>query len=62
MKINNKKTQLLVVSPPNDCVTLASLSTQEGNELESVERLRLVVLTFGTEPGVATHIEAIEDR
>ena len=61
MKINEKKTQLLVISPPNGCNTGASLSAGNGVTIASVEKLRLVGFTFGSDGGAGEHVGAIED-
>ena len=61
MKINEKKTQLLVVSPPNGCNTGASLSAGNGVTITSVDKLRLVGFTFGSDGGTEEHVGAIED-
>ena len=61
MKINASKTQLLVISPPNGYRTKATVSA--GNEdIQSVDRLKLVGFTFGGEPGVGQHVRAVEDK
>ena len=62
MKINAKKTQLLVISPPNGCITSAKISTRTGETITSVESLKLLGFTFGTAPNVSAHVEAIEDQ
>ena len=62
MKINGKKTQLLVISPPNGCTTGATITAADGSVINSVERLRLVGFTFGTEPNAAEHVEALRMR
>ena len=62
MKINAKKTQLLVVSPPNGCTTTASFRTGEGVEVASVDKMKLVGFTFGNDPGVSAHVEAVVDK
>lgn len=62
MKINERKTQLLIISPPNGCDTGASFTTGEGTLVESVTKMRLVGFNFGNSPGAAAHIEALEDR
>ena len=62
MKINEGKTQLLIVSPPNGCDTGESLTTRGGMVIESVSKMKLVGFTFGSSPDVSAHIEALEDR
>ena len=61
MKINEKKTQLLVISPPNGCNTVASLEAGNGITITSVSRLKLVGFTFGSDGGAEEHVVAIED-
>lgn len=58
MLINQKKTQLLVISPPNGCITSAAM-TVKNVDIESVDALKLVGFSFGTGPGVQTHVESI---
>ena len=62
MVINAKKTQLLVISPPNGCATRASLATRDGHTIESVDAMRLVGFTFGSSPGAGAHVEAIGEK
>ena len=47
MKINEGKTQLLVISSPNGCTTVASFTTGEGTVVGSVNKLRLVGFILG---------------
>ena len=61
MKINKKKTQLMVMSPPNGFLTRASIRTGEG-VVESQEKLKLVGFTFGSRPGVHDHVESIGEK
>lgn len=46
MKINVKKTQLLVISPQNGCKATASIKA-EPVTIQSVDKLKLVGFTFG---------------
>lgn len=62
MKINKKKTQLLVVSPPNGCLMRAELAIGGGETIKSQETLKLVGFTFGRRPGVRDHVDSIGDR
>ena len=62
MAINGKKTQLLVVSPPNGCRTVATLATRSGDTVTSVESMKLVGFTFGDSPGVGAHVQAITEK
>ena len=62
MKINTKKTQLLVIGSPNGYTHSASLRVGEDDEILSVDKLKLVGFTFGTRPGVADHVEAVRER
>ena len=61
MKINDKKTQLLVVSPQNGCLTTGSITTAGGDAIDSVDRLRLVGFTFGDQPGAGPHVDSIRE-
>ena len=55
MKINAKKTQLLVVSPPNECITSAAFQT--GNEaIKSCDRMKLVGFHFHSKPDAGAHV------
>ena len=60
MRINSNMTQLLVISPQNGCVTSAAVSGANGDEIGSVESMRLVGFTFGTSPNAGRHVEEIE--
>ena len=60
MKINQKKTQLLVISPPNGCDTTGSFTAEDGHKVESAENMRLVGFTFGTTPDAGAHVSAVE--
>ena len=62
MAINGKKTQLLVISPPNGCLTSASIATADSLDIKSVEKLKLVGFTFGSSPGAEAHVEALCDK
>ena len=62
MSINEKKTQLLVVSPPNGCKTTAAIATRNGSEILSSQTLKLVRFTFGSDPGAGAHVDSIADR
>ena len=59
MKINGKKTQLLVISPPNGCDTSAEFVTSGGVEVKSVDTLKLVGFTFGSRPDAGAHVRSI---
>lgn len=60
MKINKKKTQLLVISPPNGCATTGSFSMDPDHRVDSAEEMRLVGYTFGTAPDAGAHVSAVE--
>ena len=62
MRINAKKTQLLVISPRNGCETSAKIKTTTGETIESVEKLKLLGFTFSSTPNAAAHVCAIEDQ
>lgn len=62
MSINKKKTQLLVVSPPNGYDTVASLKIEGEEDVASVDRLKLVGFTFGTSPNVAEHVADLQAK
>ena len=60
MRINSKKTQLLVISSNNGCLTSAVMAGTTGDEIGSVESMKLVGFTFGTAPNAGRHVEEIE--
>ena len=62
MRINAKKTQLLVISPANGCLTTATIAPKEGDKIESVDRLKLVGFTFGAAPTAEAQVAAIEEQ
>ena len=59
MRINAKKTQLLVIAPNNGCVTSAVISAGDEPLILSVDRMRLVGFVFGSVPNAGPHIESI---
>ena len=61
MKINAKKTQLLVISPGNGYRTTASMVGPDGEMISSVPSLKLVGFTFGEDPGAGAHVSTIEE-
>ena len=61
MKMNMKKTQLLVIAPPNGYNTSAQLTNDE-TVTRSSEKLKLVGFTFGDVPGVEAHVQSIKDK
>ena len=61
MKINARKTQLLVIAPPNGCESSAVVKVDD-HSVESVETLKLVGFTFGRRAGAAAHVEAVRER
>ena len=62
MRINTKKMQLLIISLTNACDTAASISPNQGEVIESVNRMKLVGFTFGRDPGAGAHVESIEEQ
>ena len=40
LAINGKKTQLLVISPPNGCDMSATIATRQGHTIDSVDRMK----------------------
>ena len=57
-----EKTQLLVISPPNGCITSATIATRQGHTIDSVDTMKLVGFTFGSSPGAGAHVESIGDK
>ena len=62
IRINTKKTQLLVISPMNGCQTGGSFIGPDGQPVTSVPKLKLVGFTFGDDPGAGVHVESIKDQ
>ena len=62
MKINAKKTQLLLVVPPNGFATTGDFVTQNGDTISSVDQLKLVGFTFGSTPNADAHVEVLADK
>ena len=61
MRLNAKKTQLLVISPHNGYHTTASMVGPDGAQINSIPSLKLVGFTFGEEPGAGAHVATIEE-
>ena len=61
MKINTKKTQLLIISPTNGCHTTGVIDTG-GDTIKAREMMRLVGFNFGNSPDCAVHMEEIRNR
>ena len=61
MKINVKKTQLLVISPQNGCKVTAVIDA-EPDAIKSVGKLKLVGFTFGEDPGAGAHVAAVTEK
>ena len=61
MKINKKKTQLLIMILPNGCDTSASIVV-EGQTVEAIDALKLVGFTFGTAPGAGEHMKVVRSK
>ena len=54
--------QLLIIGPPVGCNFTGSFTAPGGDGIESVDKMKLVGFTFGDEPGVGAHVEAICDK
>ena len=61
MAINRKKTQLLVISPPNGCDTRAVLKVGD-EEIRSQTHLKLVGFSFCEKPNASAHVEQIREK
>ena len=61
MKVNCKKTQLLMVSQPNGYVN-SSYINLEDQKIESSSSLKLLGFHFGTEPTVSKHVQEIKRK
>ena len=62
MRINQKKTQLLVMSPQNGCHTSAMFTSKRGEAVKSIDRLRLVGFTFGDKPDAGVQVESVVEQ
>ena len=62
MKINKKKTQLLVISPQNGFYTSASMRIGDGERIGSIAELKLVGFHFGTEPNANAQVGAMRAK
>ena len=60
MKINTKKTKLIVISPQNGYITSAVKAVADGTRVESQPILKLVGVHFGTAAGVDAHVEELQ--
>lgn len=61
MKINKKKTLLLVIPTPS-CTTEATMLVAGTDVVHSQNEMRLVGFIFGDTPGVGRHVEQIRSR
>ena len=61
MKINTKKTQLLVVSPANGCLTKACITPEGSDTIKLADRMKLVGFKFGDLPSASPHVDTIEE-
>ena len=61
MRVNCKKTQLLMVSPPNGFDNRAFINIQ-GQRIETANELKLLGFVFGTEPNVSAHVNSIKKK
>lgn len=61
MKVNGKKTPLLMVSPPNGCDNRAYIN-MNGDRIDSMDNLKLLGFVFGREPNVREHVAEIKRK
>ena len=61
MKVNGKKTQLLMISPPNGYVNSSFINIQ-GQRIKSINEMKLLGFVFGSEPNVSAHVESIKKK
>ena len=61
MAINKRKTQLLVISPPNRCNTVAKMKMGD-HEISSQKELKLVGFTFCDRPDASGHVAQIKEK
>ena len=62
MRINKKKAQLLVISPRNGYLTTAMLHAGGGENIHSIDGLRLVGFHFNQDPSVGAHVLEIHAK
>ena len=62
MKINTGKTQRLVVSPQNGCLTSAALVAENGTQITSEDTMKLVGFHFGSSPGAGEHVTQLKNK
>ena len=61
MRVNCKKTQLLVISPPNGYLNKAYISIQD-QRIASLDSLKLLGFVFGSQPNVSAHVTEIKKK
>ena len=61
MKINTKKTQLLVIIPPNGCNTTAVITVGESS-IEACPTMKLLGFHFGESPGMEAHVVQLSHK
>ena len=61
MRVNGKKTQLLLISPPNGYEDTAFI-TMQADKITSTKKLKLLGFVFGSEPNVKEHVEEIKKK
>ena len=61
MKVNCKKTQLLMVAPPNGCDNRSFIKL-ENETIKSEDSLKLLDFMFGRDPNVAEHVSLIKKK
>ena len=59
MRVNNKKTQLLLISPPNGYTNEAFITLQ-GETIKCSDSLKLLGFMFGRDPGIGSHVLEIQ--
>ena len=62
MRINEKKTQLLIIGPPNGYLHSGSVVGPGGETINSVDTMWLVSFTFGSDPSVGAHVSSIVEK
>ena len=61
MNVNCKKTQLLIISPPNGYINKAYINLED-QKIMSEESLKLLGFVFGQEPNVNAHVKEIRKK
>ena len=59
MKVNSDKTKIMCISDSRTYKASAFIQTAEGDEISSVEKLKILGVNFSSRPDVTEQVEAI---